>query len=201
MGRHMKARHGSAGRTWANGASPGGTALRDTTVLPERSIMKRLPVVALCLALFASSGCHRKPSAQGAPFPASNEVAGWTRTGEIRTFEAPDLWKYIDGEAERYLKAGVQRASTADYRFQNRVDAVVDIYTMQNPGGAEKIFNSEPAADAKPIPLGDAARLYGQSLVFRKGASLVRIVAYESSPEMPEALLALGRSIEGRLAR
>jgi hypothetical protein len=163
--------------------------------------MKRLLIVALCLALFASSGCHRKPSTQGTPFPASGEVAGWTKSSEIRTFEAPDLWKYIDGEAERYLKAGVQRVSTADYKFQNKVDAVVDIYTMQNAGSAEKIFDSEPAADAKPVPLGDAARLYGQSLIFRKGASLVRIVAYEGSPEIPQAVLDLGRSIEPRLPR
>jgi hypothetical protein len=163
--------------------------------------MKRLPVVALCLALFASSGCHRKPSAQGTPFPASNEVPGWTKTGEIRTFEAADLWKYIDGEAERYLKAGVLRVSRADFKFHSKADAVLDIYTMQSSDGAAKILDSEPAVDSRPVSLGDAARLYGQSLVFRKGASLVRIVAYESSPEMPEALLALGRSIEGRLAR
>ena len=96
----------------------------------------------------------------------------------IRTFEAADLWKYIDGDAERYLKAGVQRVSTADYKFQNKVDATVDIYTMGNAEGAEKIFQSEPAVDVKPIQLGDAARLSSQSLVFRKGACLVRIVAY-----------------------
>jgi hypothetical protein len=149
----------------------------------------------------ASVGCNRKPVASGTPFPASNEVAGWARTAEIRAFEAADLWKYIDGEAERYLKAGVQRVATADYKFQNKVDAVVDIYTMENPAGAAKILESEPAGDAKPIPLGDSARLYGQSLVFRKGPALVRIVAYEESAETPQAILDLGRSIASRLTR
>jgi hypothetical protein len=153
------------------------------------------------LALLANAGCTRKPSANGTPFPASNEVAGWTRAGDIRTFEAADLWKYIDGEAERYLRAGVQRVATADYKFQNRADAVVDIYTMENPAGATKIFESEPAGDAKPVQLGDSARLYGQSLVFRKGPELVRIVAYEGSVETPQAILQLGQSIERRLAR
>lgn len=111
------------------------------------------------------------------------------------------MWKYIDGDAERYLKAGAQRVSTADYKFQEKVDATVDIYTMGNAQGAETIFKSEPAVNVKPVQLGDAARLSGQSLVFRKGAFLVRIVAFEESAETQQALLQLGRGIERRLAR
>jgi len=157
--------------------------------------------IALCLAVMAVAGCNRKPAASSSPFPASNQVAGWTKSGEIRTFEAADLWKYIDGEAERYLKAGVQRVATADYKFQNKVDAVVDIYTIGTADGAAKILDSEPAGDAKSVPLGDAARLYGQSLVFRKGPALVRIVAYQESAETPQAMLDLGQNIADRLSR
>jgi hypothetical protein len=153
------------------------------------------------MAVFLVAGCNRKPAASGTPFPASNEVAGWTKTDEVRIFEAADMWKYIDGEAERYLKAGAQRVSTADYKFQNKVDAVVDIYTMGNSDGAAKILDSEPVGDAKSVQLGDAARLYGQSLVFRKGPELVRIVTYAESPETPQALLELGRRIAGRLTK
>ncbi len=157
--------------------------------------------IALCLAVIAVAGCNRKPAASSSPFPASNEIGGWTKTGETRTFEAADLWKYIDGEAERYLKAGAQRVATADYKFQNKVDAVVDIYTMGTADSAAKILDSEPAGDAKSVQLGDAARLYGQSLVFRKGPSLVRIVAYQESAETPQAILDLGRNIADRLSR
>jgi uncharacterized protein DUF6599 len=162
---------------------------------------RRLLLVTLGVALFPDASCKRQPGAERSFFPASNQVAGWTRTGEIRTFEAADLWKYIDGDAERYLKAGAQRVSTADYRFQNKVDAVADIYIMGNAEGAEKIFNSEPAVDGKAVPLGDGARLHSQSLVFRKGACLVRIVAYEESAETQQALLQLGQGIALRLAR
>jgi len=163
--------------------------------------MRGALTIALCIALFESAACNREPRTPAAPFPASNQVAGWEKTGDIRTFEAADLWKYIDGEAERYLKAGVQRVSTADYKFQNKVDAVVDIYAMGSAEGAEKVFKSESAVDVKPIQLGDGARLYSQSLVFRKGAYLVRIVAFEESTETQQALLQLGQGIELRLAR
>jgi len=162
--------------------------------------VKRLLAGTLCLVFFAAAACNRRP-ASNAPFPPSNEVAGWATTGDIRTFEAADLWKYIDGEAERYLKAGVQSVSTADYKFQSKTETVVDIYTMENPEGAAKIFESEPAGDAKAVQLGDGARLYGQSLVFRKGAALVRIMAYEGSAELPQAMLQLGENINKRLTK
>jgi len=155
----------------------------------------------LVIALLLDASCKRQPGTEGSFFPASDEVAGWAKTGDMRTFEAADLWKYIDGEAERYLKAGVQRVSTIDYKFQNKVDAVVDIYTMGNAEGAEKAFKSETVVDAKAIQLGDDARLSSQSLVFRKGAYLVRIVAFEESTETQQALLQLGHGIELRLAR
>jgi len=158
-------------------------------------------LLMLGVALLLDASCKRQPKTEQQFFPASAEVAGWAKTGETRTFEAADLWKYIDGEAERYLKAGVQRVSTTDYKFQNKADAIVDIYTMGNAEGAEKIFKSEPATDVKPIRLGDEARLSSQSLVFRKGASLVRIVAFEESMETQQALLQLGQGIELRLAR
>jgi hypothetical protein len=151
------------------------------------------------LPLLVASGCNRRP--KGGSFPASNEVAGWVKTGDVRAFQAVDLWKYIDGEAERYLKAGVQTVSTADYRFQNKFDAVVDIYSMKSVAGIQSILESEPAAGAEPINLGDGARLFSQSLVFRRGLYLVRVTAYEESAETGSALLALGRGIEQRLTR
>ena len=160
-----------------------------------------LLLLTLGVGLLLGASCKRQPGVEQSFFPATNQVAGWAKIGDTRTFEAADLWRYIDGEAERYLQAGVQRVSTSEYKLQNKVDAVVDIYTMGNAEGAEKIFKSEPAVDVKPIQLGDDARLSNQSLVFRKGAYLVRIVAYEESAETEQALLDLGRGIELRLSR
>lgn len=158
-------------------------------------------LLCLCWSLFGMAACKRHASAESAPFPASGEVSDWARTGNIRTFQAADLWKYIDGEAERYVKAGVQHASTADYRFRDKLDAVVDIYRMATTAGAESLFASEPAMDAQFAALGDGARVYSQSLVFRKGFYLVRITGYEDSAEMKPALLALARHIEQRLTK
>jgi hypothetical protein len=162
----------------------------------------RIPLLLACvLTLAAAAGCERKTAVKSGPFPASNEVSGWAKTSETRTFDAANLWRYIDGDAEKYLKAGVQSASTADYKYQNKAEAVVDVYTMTSGDGAGKIFNSEPTRNAKPASLGDGARLYGQSLTFHKGRYLVRIVAYDESPEVQQGILELGRGLAERLEK
>jgi hypothetical protein len=155
--------------------------------------------ISLFLLLVAVTGCDRRSQSSGAsPFPDTKNAAEWTRTSAIRTFTAADLWKYIDGEAERYVSAGVQSVSTADYRFHNKYDAVVDIYRMAEVSGVEKVLASEPLT-GEVVQVGDSARLSGQSLIFREGPYLVRITAFEESLEMTSALLILGRAIERKL--
>lgn len=144
--------------------------------------------------------CGRKSAPKPAMyFPEAGEVTGWNKVGETRTFEAKELWRYLDGDAERYVHAGVQRTLTADYRYRNETDAAADIHIMAAPDGARKIFESEPAGESEGVGLGDAGRLYGASLVFRKGAYLVRLVAYRDTPQVRQALVELSKAIEKRL--
>ena len=141
----------------------------------------------------------RRPAKPAAYFPESNEVPGWIKSGGTRVFDAGDLWKYVDGDAERYLQAGVQQTFTANYRYQNRLDAVADVHIMSAVKGTVTLFESEYAAGSRPIPLGDTGRSYGQSLTFRKNRFFVRMVAYEDSAELEAALMSLGRGIAARL--
>lgn len=150
-------------------------------------------------SLFAA--CQQRVALTAVFFPDSNVVPGWTKSPEVRTFSPDHLSDYIDGDAEKYLKAGVKNTSTADYKFNEKVEVIVDIYAMSSPDGAKNIFESEPAMDAQTPNLGDAARLYSQSLIFRKGPYLVRMVAYQESPQLPRALLDLGRALNSKLTR
>ncbi|MBZ5726132.1 MAG: 4Fe-4S binding protein [Acidobacteriia bacterium] len=132
--------------------------------------------------------------------PESGDAPGWTKAGETRAFEAADLWKYVDGDAERYLRAGVRRTLTASYRYREMVEAVADIHLMESREGAASIFESEPSAGSRPLALGDAGRSYGQSLTFRRGRFFVRLLAYQDTPQTEPALVSLGRAIEARLS-
>jgi hypothetical protein len=152
--------------------------------------------VAMVAVVFTFAGC--KKTAPN-PFPASGAIAGWQKTGDTRVFEAKDLWQYIDGDSEQYIQAGVISTSTSDYKYQNQVESTVDVYTMHDAAGARKILETGQTNDAKAIQLGDAGLQYAQSVIFRKGPYLVRIVAYQSTPEAAQDVLALARGVESKL--
>ena len=152
--------------------------------------------VVMMVAAVAGTGCKKKTSD---PFPATNKVAGWEKSSETRVFAAKDLWQYIDGDAEQYVSAGVVTTSTSDYKYQGMLEATVDVYTMSNAAGARKILETGQTSEARPIQLGDAGIAYAQSVIFRKGNTLVRIVAYESTPGAPQAMLALAHGVEAKL--
>jgi hypothetical protein len=141
-------------------------------------------------------GCKKKVLD---PFPASGAVAGWQKTSDTRTFAAKDLWQYIDGDAEQYLAAGVVSTSTSDYKYQGQLEATVDVYTMKDAAGARKILETGKTGDASAVQLGDAGIGYAQSILFRKGPFLVRIVAFESTPNTQQALLVLAHGVEAKL--
>jgi hypothetical protein len=147
-------------------------------------------------AMIACTGCRKKTVD---PFPASGVVSGWEKTGDTRVYAADDLWQYIDGDAEQYLKAGVISASTSEYKYQDQLEAVIDVYTMGDSAGAQKILESGQTSDAKKVQLGDTGIAYEQSVTFRKGPYLVRIVAYEDGPGAQQALMALAHGVEARL--
>lgn len=153
-------------------------------------------VLAAAAALLFIAGCKSAPRD---PFPASGQVNGWTKTDETRVFAATDLWQYIDGDAEQYIQAGVISTSTSDYKYGDQVEAVVDVHTMKDATGPQHIMENGRGPDAQSVSLGDAGFAYAQSVVFRKGHSLVRIVAYQSTPQTKQALLALAHGVEGKL--
>lgn len=160
--------------------------------------MSRTMLAAAAVVLLASgnSGCKR---ASADPFPASGDVAGWQKTDGTRTFAAKDLWQYIDGDAEHFIKAGVETTSTSDYTYQGNLEAVVDVHTMATEQGARTLLETGVTKEAQHPQVGEEAVAYGQSISFRKGKMLVRIVAYESNADTPQALLALAHGVESKL--
>ena len=89
--------------------------------------------------------------------------------------------------------------ATSDYKYQGQLEAVVDVYTMGGPDGAQTILERGQTKDVQTVRLGDEGLQYAQSVSFRKGRYLVRIVAYESSASTPQALLALAHGVEANL--
>jgi hypothetical protein len=159
--------------------------------------------LTLILALASLwAGCRSQaPSASVDFFPASNSVPGWMKSSATRTYEASHLWEYIDGDADKYVQAGVVMTLTSDYRFNLKTDAAVDVYVMGAAAGARKIYDSESTQGSQPITMGDAGRYAKGSLTFHQGPYFVRLVAYEDSPEMAKGLTELAHAVSSRLGK
>lgn len=61
----------------------------------------------------AKANVMRSLPVQSKVLPKTGEAA-WKKTRDTRTFEAATLWQHIDGDAERYLAAGVRKTFTAE---------------------------------------------------------------------------------------
>jgi hypothetical protein len=99
----------------------------------------------------------------------------------------------MDGGAEKYIRAGLESSTVIDYRWRGRVDAVAEMHAMRTPDAAARLFDSEPAAGSRSVPIGDAARLTDTTLTCRSGRNFIRIVAYDKLDS--ESLVALARAL------
>ena len=160
----------------------------------------RLTVAALFFAIVVV-GCSRHKATLPAEFlPATNSVPGWVKSSNTRTFEATRLWEYIDGDADKYVQAGVLEAITSDYRFKSKTEATADVYVMGSPAGAQKVYDSESAQGSQPLALGDAGRSARGMVTFRQGSYFVRIVAYGDWQDNAPALSELARAVSQNLS-
>jgi hypothetical protein len=115
-------------------------------------------------------------SGQESDFP---EVDGWTRAGEVRTYDADNLWEYINGAAELFVQHDVQTCRTADLASGDLVVAV-DLYDMGTPLNAFGVFNQENPAGGTPLPGAiEAAVSPPYQALLLKGATYVKVNAIE----------------------
>jgi hypothetical protein len=166
--------------------------------LHHKTGMGNMKLLSLVMVLaVVAAGCGRVTVVR--LLPETSDAAGWIKMGATRIFETPTLWRYLDGDAQRYIRAGEQRTVTSEYRYQDRFEAIADVHMMSSSAGAKKLFESESCTCSPSLEVGDAARLHGQTLVFRKGRYLVRLVAYQDTLELREPIISLARAIEQRL--
>jgi hypothetical protein len=132
-------------------------------------------------------------------FPATDAVPGWMKESATSSYDPGQLWKYIDGDADKYVQAGVVKTLTSDYRYKLVSDAAVDVYVMSAAAGARKIYDAESKEGSQALAIGDAGRYAKGCLTFRQGPYFVRLVAYDNSPDMATALEALARALSAKL--
>ncbi len=124
----------------------------------------------------------------------------WVPSSTIKVYQGDELYKYIDGGAEVYLKAGMVKATVVSCQAKNhREPVMVEIYQMAGSDGAQKVYTKHLSKGAVGLSLGDESHYVKQVLTVRKEAFYLRIYTYEKLSNEREILLAIAREMLGKL--
>ncbi len=152
--------------------------------------MKALMLAAAALAAVMA--------ASAADIPTCSLVPGWEQQGAARSYEADDLFEYMDGNAEGYLiygfvrMRGVTCASGGD-------SILIDVSEMTDAESAYGIFTSnlDPSRPVEKIGMG--GQVQPRRAVFAKDKFYVELAANPDKDHTP-ALRAFVTEIEKRIA-
>ena len=156
--------------------------------------MRRLGSLTAIVAATTLLSC----SQQGSDFP---ELEGWTQADDVLSYDADNLWEYINGAAELFLEYDVQTCRTADLSNGN-LTVTVDLYDMGTPLNAFGVFVRERPAAGVPLPDATEAVVSPpyQALLL-KDATYVKLNAIEgelSEAAGRELLEALAATLPGQ---
>ncbi|MCX6826263.1 MAG: hypothetical protein NTV06_03190 [candidate division Zixibacteria bacterium] len=127
--------------------------------------------------------------------PDKIEGADLVRSSDIRIFAGQILWEYIAGGAEIYQQYNFIEVATANYK-SGASELVADIYRFDNDidaYGLYTIFRPEKLSLAR---IGTEGFTGPGSVIFVKGAYLVRLLGYEESETTNRALATLAGEID-----
>jgi hypothetical protein len=139
--------------------------------------------------------------AQQAPIPAEVKTrlaALLPKGGDTVRFYSSDLYRYMDGGADIYLKYGLVAMVHRGYKSAG-VDMTVDVFDMGGPLEAFGIYSAERSPEYHFIDIGTEGYSSESTLNFLQGRYYVRLSAFGDGapPALDSFARAISRSIGG----
>lgn len=114
--------------------------------------------------------------ADNAPAPACNLVPGWTESGAPRTYTAENLFEYMDGNSEGYLRYHFHEMRGVTCH-QGGATFVIDVSEMENSDFAYGLFTTNRDLREPEYPVGMGGQIVPRRLIFSKGKYYIEIAA------------------------
>jgi hypothetical protein len=123
------------------------------------------------------------------------EMAGWKLYGDVQTFSRANLYDYIDGAADLYLKYDFQELKVADSKNDRKAPVTIEVYRHKTPVHAFGIYSQERLANANYLEVGAQGYSEKGVLNFLAGDYYVKMSSVDTGPEEREVLLAFAGKI------
>src|SRR4030043_425936 len=156
-------------------------------------------VVLFMVCLFSGIVTPQGAYSSGGESFAFPEIAGWRQSGEIQTFAPKNLYDYINGGADLYLKYDFQELKVAEYQGDQKAAVTVEIYRHKTPNHAFGIYSQERLSGAHYLNIGTQAYNEKGILNFLKGSYYVKINGLDIGPEEDKVLIAFAKKVAGNL--
>lgn len=113
----------------------------------------------------------------------------WTKTSEIRTFTAENLWEFIDGAAEQFVLYGVKTVATTDIENKGeKAEFSIELYEMPNALNAFGVYSLERNPVGSFLEVGTEGCWNGTSLFFYKNKYYAKIVGFEENKQLEQSV-------------
>lgn len=151
-----------------------------------------IATAVLLAAIFAGPAAGREQPAPRALLPDPGEFPGWEADGEVLVYGPDDLWEYINGQAETFLRYDFIEVAGRHYATGDGLEVKVDIYRHGSPLAAWGVYTQFRSPDAAFLDIGVEGFGDEYSLLFWKGPYYVRLQAWEEGERSREAMRRLG---------
>jgi hypothetical protein len=143
--------------------------------------------------------CFGAAAQEKAAAPVCTIVPQWTMSGAARTYDADNLFEYMDGNAEGYISYGFQRMQGVTCA-KGGVTFVVDISDMGDSDSSYGMFAANRDLRQPAYQVGMGGQIVPRRLIFAKGKYYAEIAANPEG-DHTEALklwaAALEKTIQG----
>ena len=153
----------------------------------------------LRLACIVLAACALAAAQNQGAAPDCKLVPGWSQSGAARTYEADNLFEYMDGNAEGYLIYGFQtmRGVTCE---KGGVTFVIDISDMGDADSSYGMFNANRDPRQPFERAGMGGQIVPRRAIFAKGKYYLEIAANpegDHTAPLRQFVAALDRAVEG----
>lgn len=135
----------------------------------------------------------------GAASPSCRMVPGWSQKGDARSYEADNLFEYMDGNAEGYLIYGFQNMHGVTCE-KGEVTLVIDISDFGDDDSSYGMFSANRDPRQPGTKLGMGGQIVPRRAVFTKGRYYVEIAANpegDFTATLQQWTAALEKSVDG----